>query len=259
MIVGQEEITDRIRVWIATNDYRNALLRGQFGGGKTTIAKWYAGAIANQVFYYEICQGQRLYPPEDNEPVILDEIHRLRGVEGWYEYSGTLIGCTTEGAPVSEPMRSRMVEMWLRPYSDDELVRIIHARVPKVPDLAALRIVKRCRGVPRIAINLAKEVISIIKYYGYVPQDASEYDKVLDSLGFGVGGFTSNDRDYLEFLVNHQPVSARTIAAGLNLPLDTVQQEIEPFLLRRGLVNITSRGRTYGNMATRNFHTRPNS
>lgn len=243
VIIGQEEIINRMRIWIATGDFRNALLRGQFGGGKTTIAKWYAEAAAGEVFYYEICQGQRLYPPEDNEPVILDEIHRLRGIEGWYEYPGVLIGCTTEGAPVSEPMRSRMVEMWLRPYTEDELVRIVKMRVPKTPDLAATRIAMRCRGVPRHAVNLAKEVVSIIKFYDYLPQSASEYDRVLDSLGFFVGGFTDNDRAYLEFLTTNQPASARTIAAGLNLPLDTVQEEIEPFLLRRGLINITSRGR----------------
>jgi Holliday junction resolvasome RuvABC ATP-dependent DNA helicase subunit len=234
-----------MRIWAATGDYHNALLRGQFGGGKTTIAKWYAKSVASDIFYYEICQGQRLYPPEDEEPVILDEIHRLRNVEGWYEYGGVLVGCTTEGAPVSEPMRSRMTELWLRPYSEEELVRIIQLRVPKAPHLAATRIAKRCRGVPRIAVNLAREVVSIIKFYNYVPENAGEYDRILDSLGFAIGGFTANDKDYLEFLISHQPVSARVIAAGLNLPLDTVEQEIEPFLLRKKLVNITSRGRVY--------------
>jgi Holliday junction resolvasome RuvABC ATP-dependent DNA helicase subunit len=245
MIIGQESITSRMRIWVATGDHCNALLRGQFGGGKTTIAKWYAESVATEMFYYEICQGQRLYPPEDGEPVILDEIHRLRGIEGWYEYGGVLVGCTTEGAPVSEPMRSRMVELWLQPYSEEELVRIIQLRVPKTPNLAASRIAKRCRGVPRIAINLAREVMSIAKFYSYVPESAGECDKILDSLGFTVGGFTANDKNYLEFLIAHQPVSVRVIAAGLNLPLDTVEQEIEPFLLRKGLINITSRGRIY--------------
>jgi len=242
IIIGQDKIINRMRIWIATEPM-NVLLRGQFGGGKTTIAKWYAQSVAKSVFYYEVCQSQRLYPPEDNEPVILDEIHRLRGHTAWYEYSGVLIGCTTEGAPVPSPMKSRMNEMWLQPYSEEDLIKIIDVRVSKVPPLAAERIAKRCREVPRYAVSLAREVNSIIKYYGYQPQEAEDYDKILDSLGFFAGGFTENDKNYLEFLLKNQPASARTIAGGLNLPEDTIYQEIEPFLLRKGLIKITNRGR----------------
>ncbi len=141
-------------------------------------------------------------------------------------------------------MRSRMKEMWLKPYTEEELIDIINLRVPGVPPLAATRIAKRCRGVPRHGVQLAKEVLSINKFYGYTPEEPQEYDKILDSLGFFIGGFTENDKLYLEFLLEHQPCSARTIASGLNLPLDTVEQEIEPFLMRNNLVRITSRGRT---------------
>jgi len=142
-IIGQEKIKERIRIWVYTTP-QNALFRGSAGSGKTTLALAYGKAIATDQLYYEICAGQKLYPPTDLEPVIIDEIHRLPNEENWYQYDGVLIGCTTEGAPVSEPLRSRMRELWLEPYSLEELSRIALLNA-KIPDFAAECVANRCK------------------------------------------------------------------------------------------------------------------
>ncbi len=241
-IIGQEEIMHRLRIWVYTLHYQNALFRGESGSGKTTIAKSYGRAIATENLYYELCAGQRLYPPGDNEPVIIDEIHRLPNEESWYDYSGVLIGCTTEGAPISEPLRSRMVPLWLAPYSLEELTQIV-LQNSRIPEFVARCIASRCRGVPRLAVQLGREVKAIIDYYQYTPDSTEECNRILDSLGYFMGGFTSNDRKYLEFIKDHGPVSARVVASSLNLPIDTIEEEIEPFLFKKGLAMVTPRGR----------------
>jgi Holliday junction resolvasome RuvABC ATP-dependent DNA helicase subunit len=173
---------------------------------------------------------------------MLDEIHKLKPEEAWYQWPGVIVGATTEGAPIAAPMMSRMVPIWLEPYTVGEIAEIIDRRCP-IPDLGRDVVARRVRGTPRIALQVAQQVSAYARMYNYWPETAWEYGQLVESLGYYAGGYTEQDRQYMEFLHRMQPASLDTIASGLNLPKDMLKYEVEPFLIRRGIVKITGKGR----------------
>lgn len=241
MFIGQEKVIVRLRMWLYSGDPPNILLRGQFGSGKTTLAKWYADSL-DPNYYYHMCSRDPAYPPEDSCVVVLDEIHRLFPEELWYEYPGVIVGCTTEGAPINPAFQSRFIPMWMEPYTQQELTRIVSESVGLPATLSGV-IATRSRGVPRTAILIGRAFKAWVKYHRYMPESTAECEKVLDSLGIFEGGYNEHDRVYLEFLFEHGPVSLDTIAKSINRPKRLVEQEIEPFLLQKQKIKITSKGR----------------
>jgi len=239
-IIGQNDIITRVRTWIYTGDKVNVLFRGFAGSGKTLIARYYAGMIARDFYHYHMCTGRAIEPPEDDEPVILDEIHRLKKEELWYDFS-PMIGCTTEGAPISDPLKSRMVELWMSEYSLQELTNIV-VNATGLPSLPAFIAATRGRGSPRIAIQVGNETRRALAFNRISEPTREQISNLCKEMGYLRGGYTPNDLRYLEVL-SGGTASAATLAATLNLPRDTIQTEIEPFLMRNGLVRITSRGR----------------
>jgi len=241
MIIGQDDIITRVRTWIYTGDKVNVLFRGFAGSGKTLIARYYAGMIARDYYHYHMCTGVAISLPDDDEPVILDEIHRLKKEEMWYDFS-PMVGCTTEGSPISDPLKSRMVELWMAEYSLQELTTIV-MNATGLPPLSASIAATRGRGSPRTSIQVGNEARRALAFNRISEPTKEQVSSLCHSMGYLSGGFTPNDLRYLEILSGVSAASAATIAATLNLPRDTIQTEIEPFLMRQGLVRITSRGR----------------
>ncbi len=247
--IGQEAAQKRIGLWIKTNFRTNTLFRGGPGSGKTTLAKIYAQAISGGDYYYHLCtRGTNISPPEGAKVVILDEIHNLRNEEIWYEFPGVLIGCTTEGAPISEPLMTRMTEIWMDGYTLEELTQIVIDKVSLTP-IAAYAISLRARGNPRVALRLAREVQTYISHWG-APQTGSpeaaiaKYGSILDQFDTMPGGYTKNDLLYLEALESlGGTASLATLTATLGLSRSTLTDEIEPFLLSKKVIVITSKGR----------------
>jgi len=237
IFVGQSRAITRLRMLMLVEPPPNVLIRGGFGSGKTELGRWYAHSIDPEYMYYT-CDGAAVHPP-DSGVVFLDEIHKLRPQEAWYQFVGTIVGATTEGTPMSDPMRSRFTEIWLEEYTPEELAEILSLRT-ELPTKAIDAIVSRCRLVPRIALNLGMQVSAFAKYFGQWPED---YNAVLETFGYYVGGYTRHDLDYLKFVTENSPISLETIVKGLNLPVDMVRNEIEPFLIRNNRIKITSKGR----------------
>lgn len=247
--IGQEAVQKRISLWIETNFRTNTLFRGGPGSGKTTLAKIYAEAISGGDYYYHLCtSGTRIDPPEGAKVILLDEIHNLKNEEAWYEFPGVLIGCTTEGAPISEPLMTRMTEIWMDEYTLQELAQIVVNKVSLTP-IAAYAISLRARGNPRVALRLAREVQTYTGYYGAPKTDSpritlEEYGNILDQFDTMPGGYTKNDLLYLEALgALGGTASLATLTATLGLSRSTLTDEIEPFLLSKKVIVITSKGR----------------
>ncbi len=163
----------------------------------------------------------------------------------------TLIGATTRAGLLSAPLRDRFqIRQHLEFYNAEELTHIVNRSAQKlvvqIEPAAAEEIARRARGTPRVANNLLLWVrdYSTSKSDGRITRaityDAMEMDGV-DTLGLD-----RQDRKYLDTIMTIYaggPVGVEAVAHTLNAATDTLVDEVEPYLLRIGLVTRTTRGR----------------
>lgn len=162
-----------------------------------------------------------------------------------------VVGATTRVGMISGPLRDRFGNVWqLDFYEDSDLQQIVKqtAEVLKVEidEAAAGLIAQRSRGTPRIAIRLLKRVRdwAQVKADGKITK--AEAEKALKMLGVDSMGLSDADRKYLEVVkkqYNGGPVGVENIAAALSEDVETITDVYEPFLMKKGLVKRTSRGR----------------
>jgi Holliday junction DNA helicase RuvB len=113
------------------------------------------------------------------------------------------------------------------------------------PD-GANEIARRARGTPRIAGRLLRRVRDFANVENVVAIDRKLADRALLALEVDAAGLDAMDRRYLTTIALNYgggPVGVETIAAALSEPRDAIEEIIEPFLIQRGLVQRTPRGR----------------
>lgn len=214
---------------------------------------------------------------EEGSVLFIDEIHRLPKAVEEYLYTAmedfridiilgegvnartlnlqlkpfTLIGATTRAGMLSGPLRDRFqIREHLGYYQHPELVEILNRNAAKLqvelnPE-AALEIAQRSRGTPRVANNRLLWVrdFAISKADGRVTTDIAR--KALKMTGIDEMGLDRQDRRYLETLIrvfHGGPAGLEAIAHTMSVSADTLEDEVEPFLLRSELIVRTSRGR----------------
>lgn len=214
---------------------------------------------------------------EENSVLFIDEIHRLPKVVEEFLYPAmedfriditlgdgmnartinmplrpfTLIGATTRAGLISAPLRDRFVmREHLEFYTLEELAEIVARNARKlnteIAPEACREIATRSRGTPRLANNRLRWVrdYATSKHDGNVTlsvADAALKMQAIDKLGLD-----GQDRKYLLTIAqtfHGGPVGVEAVAHTMNLPPDTLVDEVEPFLLRAGLVIRTPRGR----------------
>jgi Holliday junction DNA helicase RuvB len=163
----------------------------------------------------------------------------------------TLIGATTRSGMLSGPMRDRFkMHEHLEFYSVEELAEIlrINARKLQTPleEEAALELARRSRGTPRIA----NARLWWTRHYATSEADGRiTLDITRAALAMAEvdgEGLDKQDRRYLETLIGvfaGGPTGVEALAATMNLPSDTLSDEIEPYLLREQMIVRTPRGR----------------
>jgi holliday junction DNA helicase RuvB len=174
---------------------------------------------------------------------VVDEIHELKRPEILYPFIDkgmTFVFCTNETTNLTEPLRNRCVERFLAEYSLVELIMIAGAKYPELSNGALRVVAERSRGVPRIVLQLA--FLSTVNCKNL---DAESVEKYLDSTGIYANGFTRLDLKYLDFLKKVKKASLTTLRSNLNVPDTQIKDEIEPYLIRQGLISITGSGRIY--------------
>src|ERR671917_2348812 len=163
----------------------------------------------------------------------------------------TLIGATTRAGLLTNPLRDRFgIPVRLNFYTEAELEQIVNrgARVLGVgitPD-GANEIARRSRGTPRIAGRLLRRGGGFASGGGHGTIDRALADKALLQLEVDAAGLDAMDRRYLSTIAHNYgggPVGVETIAAALSEPRDAIEDIIEPFLIQRGFVQRTPRGR----------------
>jgi Holliday junction DNA helicase RuvB len=163
----------------------------------------------------------------------------------------TVIGATTRTGMLTGPLRDRFVNrLHLDFYDESEIAQIVRRSAAKlrteISDEAIEQIARRSRGTPRKANNLLRwardyaESKSDGKITTPLAESAFHLQEV-DSLGL-----EAQDRRFLSTLVcvfAGGPAGIQALAHTLNIPADTLEDEVEPFLLRLGFVLRTQRGR----------------
>ena len=163
----------------------------------------------------------------------------------------TLVGATTRAGLLTNPLRDRFgIPIRLNFYTEAELEQIVArgARVlglPMTPD-GANEIAKRARGTPRIAGRLLRRVRDFAHVDGDKAVDRAIADKALSALEVDASGLDAMDRRYLKMIAENYaggPVGIETIAAALSEPRDDIEDIIEPYLIQKGFIQRTPRGR----------------
>lgn len=164
----------------------------------------------------------------------------------------TLIGATTRAGMLSAPLRDRFqLREHLDFYSDDELQRIVirNAKILDVPidTQSPVEIARRSRGTPRVANNRLRWVrdYATSRADGVITSEVTA--AALQMAGTDQLGLDKQDRKYLETIItvfHGGPAGVDAIAHTMNTASDTLSDEVEPYLLRSGLVVRTPRGRT---------------
>jgi holliday junction DNA helicase RuvB len=161
----------------------------------------------------------------------------------------TLVGATTRTGLVTGPLRDRFgFVARLEHYSDAELEEII-IRTSRLLEVectvpGAVELARRSRGTPRLAIRLLRRVRDFVQVRGegvITPEAARAGCKV-----FGVDelGLDQIDRRLLELLcLSGQPIGLANLAVALAEERETIETVYEPYLLQRGLLQRTPRGR----------------
>jgi Holliday junction DNA helicase RuvB len=169
----------------------------------------------------------------------------------------TLVGATTRAGLLSPPLRDRFgVVLRVNFYQDDELCTIVNrsARlmVIEIDQQGALEIAKRSRGTPRIANRLLRRV----RDYAEVRADGSVSrqiaDKALRLLEVDHQGLDRMDREILASIIDKfkgGPVGLDTLATSVGEEKGTLEDVYEPFLIQRGYMHRTSRGRIATDLA----------
>ena len=163
----------------------------------------------------------------------------------------TLVGATTRAGLLTNPLRDRFgIPVRLNFYTEKELEEIVNrgARVLGIgiaPD-GANEIARRARGTPRIAGRLLRRVRDFAHVDGAKTVDRKVADRALFALEVDAAGLDAMDRRYLSTIAQSYgggPVGVDTLAAALSEPRDAIEDIIEPFLIQKGFLQRTPRGR----------------
>jgi Holliday junction DNA helicase RuvB len=163
----------------------------------------------------------------------------------------TLIGATTRAGLLTQALRSRFgLAHHLDFYGQEELERIV-ARAAEllgvpVDATSVTALASRSRGTPRVALRLLRRVRDWAQVRGRGRIDAAAVRAGLELEGVDASGLDELDRKYLRTLARTYrggPVGLETLAATIGEDADTLEDLVEPFLLRSGLLARTRQGR----------------
>ncbi len=163
----------------------------------------------------------------------------------------TLIGATTRAGLLTTPLRDRFgIQHRLEHYASEDLGRIVRrsARLlgVAIEEDGAVGIARRSRGTPRVANRLLKRVrdYAEVRHNGVVTAEVAE--AALDLLEVDHEGLDRLDREILRAICEKfsgGPVGLSTLAVSVGEEQDTIEDVYEPYLLQRGLIERTPRGR----------------
>ncbi len=228
---------------------------------------------------------------EERDVLFIDEIHRLNPVVEEYLYSAmedfqldividkgpsartiqltlphfTLIGATTRAGQITAPLRSRFgIACRLDYYNDQQLSRIVKRSSDilsvDIDQSGADEISRRSRGTPRIANRLLKRTRDFAQVKGRKVIDRDIADFALRALEVDEHGLDEMDKRILHTIIEKfsgGPVGVDTIAISVGEEPGTIEEVYEPFLIQKGFLKRTPRGREVTSLAYQHLKIRP--
>ena len=214
---------------------------------------------------------------EAKDVFFIDEIHRLNAIVEEYLYSAmedyrieimidkgpsarsvqlnvepfTLVGATTRLGSLTSPLRDRFgVILRFDYYETEDLYEIIKRSAEilevQIDEDGALELAGRSRGTPRIANRILRRTRDYAEVKANGKIDALVAKDSLSSLGIDEYGLDTMDRMILETLIdkfNGGPVGLNSLAVAVSEDVSTIEDVYEPYLIKEGFIQRTSRGR----------------
>jgi len=282
-IIGQSNVVSRLKISTmgckkTDSVLPHVLIDGPPGLGKTTIA----GAIATEMdvnLYTANAANLRsvknvlpyLMRMTKRSVFFIDEIHRLPKLVEEFLYpvmedfkiniilekepeeieipAFTLVGATTSGGSLSQPFYDRFqIKEHLSFYTDDELAKLAGLNSEKlglnISEDDLLGIAKRSKGTPRILNARLQWYMN----YKSCSDDNSSIDEIFNLQGIDENGLDVYDRMYLDILRDNRgtPLGLKSISSLTGIAIDTIENSVEPYLVRKGFVRRTQKGRILG-------------
>ena len=214
---------------------------------------------------------------EAKDVFFIDEIHRLNAIVEEYLYSAmedyrieimidkgpsarsvqlnvepfTLVGATTRLGSLTSPLRDRFgVILRFDYYETEDLYEIIKRSAEilevQIDEDGALELAGRSRGTPRIANRILRRTRDYAEVKANGKINALVAKDSLSSLGIDEYGLDTMDRMILETLIdkfNGGPVGLNSLAVAVSEDVSTIEDVYEPYLIKEGFIQRTSRGR----------------
>lgn len=163
----------------------------------------------------------------------------------------TVIGATTKLSMLSSPLRDRFgMNFRLDFYSDEELTQLVIQKASKlgvkISVEAAVEIAKRSRMTARIAIRILKRVRDMMVVNNKDSIDVSSVQETLGMLEVDPDGLDNLDRQLIKIILfdfDNKPVGLNTLSIALSEEAETIETVYEPFLIKKGFLKRTPRGR----------------
>jgi len=253
--IGQESIKNELQTMLNANrvhgiSVQHCLFSGGFGLGKTSVAKIFADMIGN----YSFVVGGNIKDKDDfptTPVVVVDEIHTMKNEEWLLGIMDagrqTILGTTTTAGSLSGPLRSRFVSLVLEPYNVDELQRMVNGAAKNLryscPSFVSKEVAQRGKCIARVALFLFKRVYDrAILNKQVTPAILKQW---FEDMKIDPDGLDNADRAYLNCL-STTPAGIQYLTAMTGLDRITLEEMVEPYLLNKGFVKRTPRGRVLG-------------
>lgn len=270
----------------------HVLLYGPPGLGKTTLASIIANELGVSIKTISAPAIEKagdlvgvLNMLNEGDCLFVDEIHRLPKPVEEVLYSAmedykicitigkdaqvktvtldlpnfTLIGATTKAGMVSAPLRDRFgIVCKMDFYNETELSQIIKRSADvlslKITKDGISQVAKASRGTPRIANRFVKRIRDFASVEGVSLVSGRDSNAYLKRLGIESTGLTKLDMDIISCFSNVQTIGLETLAAMVGEDAGTIEDVCEPYLIYRGILLKTSKGRMLSEAGNKLLH-----